>query len=135
MKALLLLVCAFAPASAGTLEADAVEAAAPFVGAAPSAAAPAVRAEAGWAPSRPALESARPADRSRRRTADDGFMAGFGFVETPAVAVLDANMSCRYGLCSGNPAVGAFGYGLGLLLMPLACAAGLVTLGWWALFG
>lgn len=135
MKALLLVLGLCVSASASGLEEAWTGAAVPFEGASAVPGAPAVDARGGWAPATPALSAAVPAAHRRRRTFDDGFMDGFGFVETPAVAVIDANMSCRYGLCSGNPAVGAFGYGLGLLLMPLACVAGLVTAGWWAVFG
>lgn len=142
-----------APCGAETLESASAGASAPFEGLAEFPAAPVsggaptedaglpalsgtrpVPAEAS-APPRPTLTAPRGANHSRKRTFDDGFMDGFGFVETPAVAVIDWNMSCRTGLCSKSPAVGAFGYGLGVLLMPLACVAGLVTAGWWAVFG
>jgi hypothetical protein len=154
MKTLSLVIVLSLPAAAGTLESDAVDAAAPFEGLAEFAPAPAVAAEeerarqasfetagpaAGTARepslSRPSVAAPASAPYKRPRTFDDGFMDGFGFVEWPAVALISWNMSCRTGLCEGNAAVGAFGYGLGVLLMPPACVAGLVTAAWWAAFG
>lgn len=131
MKNLLLMLALAVPASAGTLEEAAADAAAPFEGL--GAFAPAVVVDARPGPVPPALQAARPI--GHKKTLDDAFMDGFGFVETPAVKILDRNMSCRTGLCEGNAAVGAFGYGLGVLLMPLAWVAGALTAGWWALFG
>lgn len=153
MKTLTLVVLLSAPAAAGTLESDAAGAAAPFEGLAEFGSPPVVAAEredaarraladAGPANARPAVERARPAVAAptsapykRPRTFDDGFMDGFGFVMTPAVELISANMSSCRSLCSGNPAVGVVGYGLGLLLMVPAWAAGLVTAAWWGVFG
>ena len=135
MKALLLLVVLSSSAAAEGLESAWSGAAVPFEGAsAVAGGASVVDAREAWAPARSALEPSLPISH-RGPTLDDGFMRGFGFVETPAVVLIDANMTCRSGLCSGNPAVGAFGYGLGVLLMPLACVAGLVTAAWWGVFG
>lgn len=151
MRSLTLLVLLSVPAAAGTLEAASAGAAAPFEGLAPFQPAPVdasqerargLSVEEGARPvratppaARPVVAAPAPAPYKRPRTFDDGFMDGFGFVEWPAVAIISGNMSCRTGLCEGNAAVGAFGYGLGVLLMPPACAAGLVTAAWWAVFG